>query len=87
MPDFVKSEEQFKRENFPYPKPQEQIGHELWLSKVTNPSTGTDYQLSYLPTENRHITPLLASESHRKRWESSNLSYQTCIADGKGTSS
>ena len=45
MPDFVKSEEQFKRENFPYPKPQEQIGHELWLAKVTNPSTGTYYQL------------------------------------------
>jgi hypothetical protein len=66
MPDFVKSEEQFKRENFPYPKPQEQIGHELWLAKVTNPSTGTYYQLTDLPAENRHITPLLKSESHEK---------------------
>lgn len=66
MPDFAKSEEQFKRENFPYPKPQEQIGHELWLSKVINPSTGTYYQLTDLPTENRHITPLLKSESHER---------------------
>ena len=87
MPDFAKSEQQFKRENFPYPKPQEQIGYELWLSKVTNPSTGTYYQLSDLPAENRRNTPLLDSESQKKKVIDSNLSYQTCSADGKGTSS
>ena len=66
MPDFAKSEQQFKRENFPYHKPQEQIGHELWLSKVKNPNTGAYYQLSDLPAENRRNTPLLDLESQKQ---------------------
>jgi hypothetical protein len=75
MPEFAKSEQQFKRENFPYPKPQEQIGFELWLSKVTNPSTGTYYQLSDLPAENRRNTPLLTSESQKQEKDGNPVNY------------
>jgi hypothetical protein len=34
-----------------YKKPIEYIGQQLWLQKVTNPATGTFYQISDLPIE------------------------------------
>jgi hypothetical protein len=56
MPDHKRTEELYKREAFPYPKPVDQLDQEQWFEKVINPNTGTFYQPSDLPAEHRHTT-------------------------------
>ena len=46
MPDYKKTEQVFKAEGIAhlYKKPLEQVGDELFHTKVTNPDTGTFHQ-------------------------------------------
>ena len=51
MVNYQKTETCYKEEKYPYEKPPDQKGQEMWLQKVTNPSTGTFYKISDLPIE------------------------------------
>ncbi|CAN5378351.1 hypothetical protein BH18THE2_BH18THE2_25250 [soil metagenome] len=51
MPDYKRTEQIFKAEGIAhlYKKPLEQVDDELFHTKVTNPDTGTFYQIADLP--------------------------------------
>ena len=51
MVNYQKTETCYKEEKYPYEKPPDQKGQEMWLQKVTNPNTGTFYKISDLPIE------------------------------------
>ena len=51
MVNFQQTEAIYASEKFEYKKPVEYLGQQLWFQKVTNPATGTFYQISDLPIE------------------------------------
>jgi hypothetical protein len=51
MVNYEKTEECYRRENYPYEKPADYIAKQNWQKKVTNPNTGTFYRISDLPIE------------------------------------
>ena len=73
MVNFQHTETCYASEKYEYKKPVEYIGQQLWFQKVTNPATGTFYQISDLPIEWRRNKENKSCKSDNKnensRWK------------------
>jgi hypothetical protein len=68
MVNYQKTEECRIREKYQYEKPADYKTKQDWLKKVTNPHTGTFYQISDLPIEWRK------GKEDKQQWDCSRQS-------------